>query len=205
MPPAPRARYPIPLSNDGPFTLQVNNRADKGSASSGHVMRFKQLSVDAEYTLQTIGYTYDAASRVLDADYFPGENTASTPVTTFPYEYDVAGNLTDDNGSARTFNKLNQISSGGVVYDANGNMTDDGTNTYTCDRANRLLSMGDHEYAYDGLGNRVSQTVSSVVTQYLLDLQPGLVQVCPSSEPFGHIGQKRIDSLVHKPTPRRAL
>ncbi|MBK8136881.1 MAG: hypothetical protein IPK52_13790 [Chloroflexi bacterium] len=73
----------IPLSNDGPFTLQVNNLADKGSASSGHMMRFKQLSVDAEYTLQTIGYTYDAASRVLDVDTYPGENTASTPLQTF--------------------------------------------------------------------------------------------------------------------------
>ena len=168
---------PIPLSNDGPFTLQVNNRADKGFASSGHVMRFKQLSVDAEYTVQTISYTYDAASRVLDADYFPGENSASTPAQTFAYEYDVAGNLTDNNGMARTFNKLNQISSGGVTYDANGNLTNDGANGYTWDRANRLLSMGGHSYKYDGVGNRVSQTVSSIVTQYLLDLQPGLVQV----------------------------
>ncbi|MBK8136702.1 MAG: hypothetical protein IPK52_12815 [Chloroflexi bacterium] len=31
---------PIPLLNDGPFTLQVNNRAENGSAASGHVMRF---------------------------------------------------------------------------------------------------------------------------------------------------------------------
>jgi len=37
--------------------------------------------------------------------------------------------------------------------------------------------MGGHTYAYDGLGNRVSQTVTSIVTRYLLDMQPGLVQV----------------------------
>ncbi|MBK8139261.1 MAG: hypothetical protein IPK52_26160 [Chloroflexi bacterium] len=171
----------IPLSNDGAFTLQVNNRADTGSASSGHVMRFKQLSVDAEYTLHTIGYIYDAASRVLGADYYPGENTASTPAQTFAYEYDVAGNLTDNNGTARTFNKLNQISSGGVSYDDNGNMTSDGANTYTWDRANRLLSIGLLSYTYDGLGNRLSQildaTPSDIVTNYLLDIQPSLVQV----------------------------
>ena len=52
------------------------------------------------YTLQTIGYMCDAASRVLDADYYQGENTASTPVEAFAYEYDVAGNLTDNNGTA---------------------------------------------------------------------------------------------------------
>ncbi|MBK8139257.1 MAG: hypothetical protein IPK52_26140 [Chloroflexi bacterium] len=145
----------------------MNNRADKGSASSGHVIRSKQLSVDAEYTLQAIQYTYDAASRVLDADYYPGQNTSSSPAETFAYEYDVAGNLTDNNGTARTFNKLNQIGSGGFAYDANGDMTDDGANTYTWDRANRLLSMGGHEYAYDGAGNRVTQAVSSLcVTSY---------------------------------------
>src|SRR5690606_10502460 len=51
---------PIPLSDDGPFTLEIHNRADHGPASSGNTLRFKQLSVDAEYTLQTIRYTYDA-------------------------------------------------------------------------------------------------------------------------------------------------
>ncbi len=165
-----------------------------GSASTGPCDALQQLSVDAEYTLQTIRYTYDAASRVLDADYYPGENTASTPVETFAYEYDVAGNLTDNNGMARTFNKLNQISSGGVTYDANGNMTNDGTNAYIWDRANRLLSMGGLSYTYDGLGNRVSQTVSSVVTKYLLDLQSGLVQV--------HCGD---DSGSHHPLTRFEL
>jgi hypothetical protein len=37
--------------------------------------------------------------------------------------------------------------------------------------------MGGSTYAYDGLGNRVRQTVGTVVTQYLLDLQPGLTQM----------------------------
>jgi hypothetical protein len=60
--------------------------------------------VVAEYTIQAISYTYDAASRVLDAEYYPGENTASTPVETFAYGYDIAGNLTNNNGTARTFN-----------------------------------------------------------------------------------------------------
>jgi len=53
-------------------------------------------------------------------------------------------------------------------------MTSDGVNSYTWDRANRLLSMGGVDYQYDGEGRRVQQTVSSTVTKYLLDIQPGL-------------------------------
>ena len=56
----------------------------------------------------------------------------------------------------------------------NGNLTSDGTNTNVWDRANRLLSMGGSSYAYDGVGNRVSQTVETDVTRYLLDVQPEL-------------------------------
>gem|GEM_PF-3901722 len=53
-------------------------------------------------------------------------------------------------------------------------MSSDGVNSYTWDRANRLLSMGGVDYQYDGQGRRVQQTVSSTVTKYLLDIQPGL-------------------------------
>lgn len=37
--------------------------------------------------------------------------------------------------------------------------------------------MGGSSYAYDGVGNRVSQTVGADVTRYLLDVQPGLAVV----------------------------
>ena len=67
------------------------------------------------------------------------------------------------------------------------------------DRANRLLSMGGHAYAYDGLGNRVSQTVSSIMTRYLLDVQPGLVQVM--AQTLKAISIPHVESTRHK-TPR---
>jgi RHS repeat-associated protein len=76
-----------------------------------------------------------------------------------------------------TYNAANQISNTGFAYDDAGRMTSDGTNAYTWDRENRLLSMGGIAYAYDGLGNRVSQTASSIVTEYLNDVQPGLAKV----------------------------
>ena len=48
-------------------------------------------------------------------------------------------------------------------------------------RRERVRGTGDTAdltaYAYDGLGNRIQQTVGANVTQYLLDLQPGLALV----------------------------
>ncbi len=64
-----------------------------------------------------------------------------------------------------------------LTYDAIANLTSDGVNTHTWDRANRLLSVDSHSYAYDGDGRRIQQTVSSIVTDYLLDTQPGLALV----------------------------
>jgi RHS repeat-associated protein len=63
------------------------------------------------------------------------------------------------------------------TYDANGNLLLDGVNAYTWDRANRLLTFGGSSYEYNGLGQRVKQTVNSIATQYLLDMQPGLYKV----------------------------
>ncbi len=68
------------------------------------------------------------------------------------------------------------------AYDAAGRMTSDGVNTYAWDRANRLLSMGSVAYQYNGLGQRLQQTVGAQVTQYLLDVQPGLWQVLAATE-----------------------
>ena len=98
----------------------------------------------------------------------------------------------------RIIPKLNQISSGGLTYDANRNMTNDGTNAYTWDRANRLLSMGGHDYTYDGMGNRVSQLAAGVTTRYLLDQQPGLVQVLRATKSGGIILDPN-QSYVHGP------
>ena len=42
--------------------------------------------------------------------------------------------------------------------------------------------MGSASYAYDGAGNRIQQTVSATVTNYLLDLQPGLATVLQATQ-----------------------
>jgi len=163
----------IPLTNDGVNVLEVRNTMDVNSGSSGRKVRFKQLSVDSDLALNTIDYTYDGVQRLLSANYDGG-------AVEYSYGYDLAGNLVNKNGITRTFNSANQMTNDGtntLTYDNNGNLTSDGTNTHTWDRANRLLSVGTHSYAYDGNGARIQKTVSSVVTDYLLDVQPGLTQV----------------------------
>ncbi len=155
--------------------LSIKVRSDNHFRSTGHVFRFKQLQViDATYNERTIDYTYDGLSRLQQANYNTGERV-------YNYAYDLAGNLTNMNGATRTYNAANQLTNDGthtLTYDPNGNLTNDGTNTYTWDRANRMLTAPNNtSYIYDGLGNRVSQTVSNTVTNYLLDLQPGLTKV----------------------------
>jgi RHS repeat-associated protein len=66
------------------------------------------------------------------------------------------------------------------TWDANGNLLDDGVSTYTYDHANRLTSViqgGDtYTFAYNGLGDRLQQTVNGIPTNYTLDINAPLVQ-----------------------------
>ena len=84
------------------------------------------------------------------------------------YQYDHANRLT---------------SVGGVtyVYDNNGNLLNDGVNTYVYDSANRLKSVSNQSsvssFDYNGLGDRLQQTVNGQTTNYTLDLNAGLTQV----------------------------
>jgi RHS repeat-associated protein len=66
-------------------------------------------------------------------------------------------------------------------WDDNGNLLDDGTNTYT--------------YAYNGLGDRLSQTVDSVTTKYTLDISGGLSQVLNDGTSTYLYGYGRIGEL----------
>jgi RHS repeat-associated protein len=67
------------------------------------------------------------------------------------------------------------------TWDNNGNLLSDGTSTYTYDAANRLKTVtqgaNSYSYVYNGLGDRLSQTVNGVTTQYTLDLNTSLTQV----------------------------
>ncbi len=178
----------IPLARLGLHVVEIRNRPERNTAcvpvsSTSFKLEFKQL--ETAYDGHAIDYTYDDLSRLLAADYFAAWDDAN-PARDYTFGYDVAGNRTSEvvnvdgapfSSQTHTYDAANRISSAGFAYDNAGRMTSDGTNTYSWDRANRLLGMGSASYAYNGLGQRVQQTVSGVVTDYLLDVQPGLAKV----------------------------
>jgi RHS repeat-associated protein len=68
-----------------------------------------------------------------------------------------------------------RISDAGFSYDDNGALLTDGTRTFTYDALGRLTGVSasglSASYELDGDGNRVSQTVDSVTTDFDLDLR----------------------------------
>ncbi len=106
-------------------------------------------------------FVYDAVGNRLSV------TSNQSPVIS--YTYDNANRLTSVNGQAYT-------------WDANGNLLSDGLLTYAYDQANRLKAVRGGQsaassYAYNGLGDRLSQTVGVTTTRYALDPAAGLTQV----------------------------
>jgi len=167
-----------------------------------------QLPTTPPQTLvTTINYGYDALYRLTAADYDSGQF--------FHYAYDEVGNrlneTTDVGSTDYTYDAANRlIDAGGVTFtwDNNGNLLSDGTSTYTYDHANRLIGLTDggstYSFAYNGLGDRLQQTVSGVTTSYSLDLNAGLTQVLADGTTsylygLGRIGEQGADWAYHLP------
>lgn len=131
----------------------------------------------------TITYQYDSLNRLTATTYSSGaffdytddsvgnRLTEQTALGSTSYGYDSANRLTIVNGISQT-------------WDANGNLLTDYTGTtYGYDAANRLITMtlagetGTYALAYNGLGDRVRQTINGTSTNYALDLNAGLTQV----------------------------
>jgi len=107
-------------------------------------------------------YTYDAVGNRLSQETFLSGQSSVTS-----YQYDHANRLTDVDGVT-------------YVYDNNGNLLNDGTNTYTYDSANRLKTLSNQSsvssYQYNGLGDRLQETVNGSTTTFTMDLNTGLTQ-----------------------------
>ena len=127
-----------------------------------------------------ITYDYDPLYRLTDATYSSGPF--------FRYTYDAVGNRLTEVTQAGTTNYgydiANRLTSvGGVTYtwDNNGNLLSDGVSTNTFNHANRLASVVQgpttYAFAYDGLGDRLRQTINGAPTNYTVDLVAGLTQV----------------------------
>jgi RHS repeat-associated protein len=138
-------------------------------------------------TTRVITYTYDHLYRLTSADYSTGE--------TFAYGYDAVGNrtvqtqtITSTTVTTYTYDDANRLDyyyedgdQTDLAWDDNGNLLTQGTSVYTWDAANRLVSaeVGGvvSTFAYNGLGQRTSQTVAGVTTEYVLDVATGLPEV----------------------------
>ena len=129
-----------------------------------------------------IDYSYDPLYRLTRAQY-SGSLAAS-----YAYTYDAVGNrLTQNaNGTLTNYsydnaNRLTSVNGQTYTWDNNGNLTSDGLLTYSYDQANRLkqATQGANTYtfAYNGVGDRLSQTVGITTTRYVLDPAAGLTQV----------------------------
>jgi RHS repeat-associated protein len=145
-----------------------------------------------------INYAYDPLNRLTAADYDSGEF--------FHYNYDPVGNRlrqeTHNNTNIFTYDAANRlIEVDGVAYtwDANGNLLNDGKRTFIYDHANRLTGLSgqanDYGYAYNGLGDRLKQTVDGITTNYSLDLNSGLTQVFSDESNTYLYGLGRIGEL----------
>jgi len=142
-----------------------------------------------------IDYEYDALYRLTAANYDTGEY--------FYYQYDAVGNRleqeTHEGTSTYAYDAGNRlIDVDGVAYtwSANGNLLSDGVSTYSYDHANRLISVDigsdTYLYAYNGLGDRLAQSVNGDYTNYTLDIVFGLTQILRDGETSYLYGRNRI-------------
>jgi len=167
--------------------------ADGGVSATGQISVVTVIS-STSYTLTTrvITYTYDPLYRLVEADYTLAGTGSSGE--NFQYAYDAVGNrqvmtVTLDAQQPATStqytydpaNRLVEVDGVAYTWDANGNLLSDGSRTFTYDAANRLIAVSGQQavvsYQYDGLGNRVLQTVDGVTTRYALDIAGGLPEV----------------------------
>ncbi|MFZ2095373.1 MAG: SBBP repeat-containing protein, partial [Anaerolineales bacterium] len=148
-----------------------------------------------------INYTYDPLNRLHQAAYNIGRQ--------FDYTYDAVGNrLTQsvDPGPGNPVvtnyqydyaNRLTYVNSQAYSWDNNGNMLNDGTGTYTYNHANRLASVSATGqptigFRYNGLGDRLEQTIDMNWTRYTVDLAGGLTQVLSDGTRTYLYGEGRI-------------
>ena len=134
---------------------------------------------------RTIVYTYDNLYRLTAADYTSGEN--------YQYSYDPVGNRLEQviNGDTTAYlydaaNRLEQLNGQSVyTFDNNGNLLNSDVLTNTWDAANRLVETQRDGATvvpiYNGVGDRVGQTIGLSTTHFALDVQ-GLPEVIYTSE-----------------------
>jgi RHS repeat-associated protein len=127
----------------------------------------------AELSGRTVGYGYDSLYRLTS------ESITADPHGkngTVGYTYDAVGNRQQMTSTLNAipaglfnYNANDQLTID--TYDNNGNTTASAGIQNTYDFENHLIQHGGATIGYDGDGNRVSETVGGVTTNYLVDTQ----------------------------------
>jgi RHS repeat-associated protein len=141
---SPLASYAYQLGPSGNRT-QVNELGGRQvNYTYDNLYRLKSETIN---TSGQIGYQYDPVGNRLQRT----STVAAVPAATYTYDPD---------------DRLNSD-----TYDANGSTIASNGKTYTYDFENHLTSQtpGQVTITYDGDGNRVSETVAGIITQYLVD------------------------------------
>jgi len=109
----------------------------------------------------------------------------------YRYAYDAVGNretqgksvlgfVTNDTYVYDDANRLTSVNGVNYTWDNNGNLLNDGVTAYTYDSANRLTAVSNQQSAssflYNGLGDRLWETVNGNTTTFTMDLNAGLTQ-----------------------------
>jgi len=169
---------------DRPGSLATTYAYDDANRPTSIDYSYSGTSVlDLAYTYDSVGnvlsktddtgtatFSYDALDRLTAANY-PGS-------LNYAYGYDPAGNLTQLTSPAGTVNHsydaADRISDTGYTFDDSGRLLSDGIRTFSYDALGRLTAVSasglSASYAYDGDGNRVSQTLNGTTTAFDLDL-----------------------------------
>jgi RHS repeat-associated protein/CSLREA domain-containing protein len=193
---------PSPLGSGG-NACEVTDQRRYGRSADGDANGAARCDIGAYEVgaapVAVIAYAYDPLYRLTAANYSNG--------LAFNYTYDAVGNrLTQTTLAATTvytYDDANRlVNVGGVNYtwDNNGNLLSDGVSTYAYDSANRLTSVAQgantYTFAYNGLDDRLRQTVNGNATTYVLDLNAGLTQVLADGTNTYLYGNGRIAQYV---------
>jgi RHS repeat-associated protein len=176
------ASYSYTLGPTGLRDVVVENTGRTVDYTYDALDRLTQEKItDAVFGNRTIDYTYDAVSNRLTMDDSIGGLTS--------YAYDAMNRLTTST--------LDGVSTD-YTYDKNGNLLSQLSPTeaafYNWDFDNRLISADtngdgtiDEVNVYDAAGNRVSQTIGTQVTRFLIDTVQQYAQVVMEYRPGGQI------------------
>ncbi len=72
-------------------------------------------------------------------------------------------------------NRLNSAGSDSFTYDNEGQLKTKNGTTFSFDYAHRLISYGNNNYIYDGVGNRIRATRNGQITKYIYDAAGNLL------------------------------